>query len=83
MTTVELDALLAEAKPHESSDGVWYWGTKDDEPDPDGDEWRLPPEIMELIPGRLTYPDAKRFNTEAAAMDALRDAVTRCKEQPT
>lgn len=49
--------------------------------DPEGDEWRLPPEIMNLVPGRTTYPDAKRFDTEEAAMTALRQAVEAYKAE--
>jgi hypothetical protein len=80
MTDRQLDDLLKTARPFHTESG-WYWGTKDDEPDPDGDEWRLPPEIMVLIPQRITYPDAKRFASETAAASALRAAVAVLRKQ--
>jgi hypothetical protein len=68
------EELLATARPFESG-GTWYWGTRDAIPDPDGDEWRLPPQIMDLIDGWHTYPEARRFASEDDAFAALRAAV--------
>jgi hypothetical protein len=75
---VELDALLANAKPYELPTGFegerFAWQRWDDE------RVQIPDEIFRLLKCDRFDKFNKIYATEQAAMNALRDAVAKYKE---
>ena len=76
MTDAELDTLLANAKPYK---GSWLrcWD--------ESERHFVAKEVFDLLVGGEINASIQsvKYRTEAAAMDALRDAVAKYKEQRT
>lgn len=75
--------LVANGKKPYNVDFFWYWGTiadynpHDPGNEPDEQDFLLPDEVFKALPGRVTYPNVKRYETHKEAMSAFELAYER------
>lgn len=81
MNDGELDALLRNAKPHQSTldDNCWFWELQDAH-NPVLRPACLPSVVFRLLKGIAVLENYREYATERGAMDALREAVRKYKE---